>query len=339
MEMLIGIVLIGVVSSFALLRADGAKERAYIASMKHDLRHFADVQALALHDRDHYLADPAEADDFTYSPDVRTHFATAAMDRWILAVEHANSDVICVLRAGDAAAMDNRIECGTDVISPFPVADLQVASVQPDLVVSQFPITFDASESFDNDGGEIVDYEWSFSDGATASGPVVRHTFPSAGYYDVTLTVTDDEGWTHTVSQTIESRRQWLASPTDLSNLAWESRNVNVIGTNTIEFLSANAEIWQCAEGLSEVTGENGDDWAFHTLTTEYQTYAVEKAYGDQTLRFAVRAKGEAGQQLKLRLDWNKACNNCALEELETTLGTQGTASIDIEWAVAYFVE
>jgi hypothetical protein len=42
-----------------------------------------------------------------------------------------------------------------------------------------------------SDSAPITTYEWHFSDGGSASGPVVRHTFPGLGLYRVDLTVTD----------------------------------------------------------------------------------------------------------------------------------------------------
>jgi PKD repeat protein len=54
-------------------------------------------------------------------------------------------------------------------------------------------VTFDAGASFDPDG-EIVGYEWSFGDGATATGPLVTHVYEGPGYFFPSLTVTDDRG-------------------------------------------------------------------------------------------------------------------------------------------------
>jgi len=52
---------------------------------------------------------------------------------------------------------------------------------------------FDATESSDEDG-YIVDWQWSFGDGITGSGSLVHHAYDSNETYEVTLTVTDDDG-------------------------------------------------------------------------------------------------------------------------------------------------
>ncbi|MDQ7062964.1 MAG: PKD domain-containing protein [candidate division KSB1 bacterium] len=54
-------------------------------------------------------------------------------------------------------------------------------------------LTFDGSGSSDPDG-QIVQYNWDFGDGATATGQTVNHAYRAAGTYTVTLTVTDNGG-------------------------------------------------------------------------------------------------------------------------------------------------
>ena len=54
-------------------------------------------------------------------------------------------------------------------------------------------ISFDASASYDPDGGEIILYQWDFGDGTAAEGKQTTHKFDQAGSYLVTLTVTDDD--------------------------------------------------------------------------------------------------------------------------------------------------
>jgi PKD repeat protein len=64
-------------------------------------------------------------------------------------------------------------------------------------------VAFDGSGSSDSDG-TITSYEWAFDDGTTATGPTATHRYGSAGTYNATLTVTDDNGATSTAEVTVE---------------------------------------------------------------------------------------------------------------------------------------
>lgn len=76
-----------------------------------------------------------------------------------------------------------------------PVADLRAVLVATPLQ-GEYPLTvaFDARGSV----GDVVEYLWSFGDGATRAGPepVVEHTYAQKGVYDVYLTVVDRAGGT-----------------------------------------------------------------------------------------------------------------------------------------------
>jgi hypothetical protein len=63
--------------------------------------------------------------------------------------------------------------------------------------------SFDGSGSTDPDGGGIVSYEWDFGGTGTSSVATPDHSFPSDDEYNVTLTVTDDEGETGSTSQNV----------------------------------------------------------------------------------------------------------------------------------------
>jgi PKD repeat protein len=66
-------------------------------------------------------------------------------------------------------------------------------------VLTRETIHFNASGSYDPDG-HIIAYIWNFSDGASASGVSVNHTYEDAGTYEVTLTVIDNDGATSSYS-------------------------------------------------------------------------------------------------------------------------------------------
>ena len=74
----------------------------------------------------------------------------------------------------------------------FPIAD--AGPDQTSLI--GVTVTFDGSGSIDSDGF-IVSYEWNFGDSfAIETGQVLEHSYTETGVYNVTLTVTDNEGGT-----------------------------------------------------------------------------------------------------------------------------------------------
>lgn len=68
--------------------------------------------------------------------------------------------------------------------------------------VSALDVTLDGAGSSDPDGS-IASYQWDLGDGASASGVTASHTYATAGTYQVTLTVTDDAGASHSLTQSI----------------------------------------------------------------------------------------------------------------------------------------
>ncbi|WP_435154771.1 PKD domain-containing protein [Haladaptatus sp. DFWS20] len=77
-----------------------------------------------------------------------------------------------------------------------PTADFTYSPLNPGVGET---IDFDGTDSADD--GNVVRYVWNFGDGTTTTGPRPSHTYDSSGTYDVTLTVTDDDGATDTVSK------------------------------------------------------------------------------------------------------------------------------------------
>ena len=67
--------------------------------------------------------------------------------------------------------------------------------------ISGKTVTFDASGSGDYDG-TIVSYKWDFGDTTTGNGKIVDHTYTAYQSYSATLTVTDNNGRTNSLSKT-----------------------------------------------------------------------------------------------------------------------------------------
>ncbi len=96
----------------------------------------------------------------------------------------------------------NRIDSATGKVTVYskPVARF---SLSPKKGVAPLEVSFDASSSTDEDG-TISSYEWRFGDGTTGKGMTATHTYTRGGTLKITLTVTDNDGWTDSTSQTIE---------------------------------------------------------------------------------------------------------------------------------------
>ncbi|SIO84791.1 ThuA domain-containing protein [Nocardiopsis sp. JB363] len=82
--------------------------------------------------------------------------------------------------------------------------DSPVARIDTDATSGAAPLTveFSGEESF-HPGGLAFDHEWNFGDGEGSTEVSPTHTFEEAGRYNVSLTVTDEEGRTGTATVSI----------------------------------------------------------------------------------------------------------------------------------------
>ena len=60
-------------------------------------------------------------------------------------------------------------------------------------------VNFDAAEST----GQITRYNWQFGDGSSGTGKTIKHVFPAAGSYTVTLTIQDENGTTNSTQMPV----------------------------------------------------------------------------------------------------------------------------------------
>jgi len=95
--------------------------------------------------------------------------------------------------ASEWVSFGNNLEPEEDFsvnINYLPVARFTYSPEYPELGQE---INFDASSSYDPDGGALY-YEWDFGDGNIAEGIYATHLYSETGDYPITLRVTDDEG-------------------------------------------------------------------------------------------------------------------------------------------------
>ena len=92
--------------------------------------------------------------------------------------------------------------CGVGCHFPAPVNHPPVANAGgPYSGTEDIAISFDGSGSSDTDGDALT-YLWNFGDSSTGTGINPTHTYAAAGDYTVKLTVTDDNGASHTATTT-----------------------------------------------------------------------------------------------------------------------------------------
>ena len=162
---------------------------------------------------------------------------------------------------------------------------------------SYLACSFDASGSSDSDG-TITSYAWDFGDGGTATGltPPPSHSFPGTGSYQVSLTVTDNDLTSTTITKTVSvvaiKPIAYVDSTTRAGNVTTPNGNVPAtvsVGDRLIMALSLN----DTSRVLSDPTGVTG--WT--VLATQVSgTMAT-------TMYTKTAQAGDAGKKVTVTLD------------------------------------
>ena len=135
------------------------------------------------------------------SPHVAGAAALLLSDEPSLTVSQLRAEVVSqVVPVGDA----NIFGAGRLLLSLAPANQPPVASftVSPSSPVTGQAASFNGLGSYDVDG-TISQYSWQFGDGTTGAGATTSHAYSSAGTYTARLTVTDDDGATHSTTRSV----------------------------------------------------------------------------------------------------------------------------------------
>ena len=106
-------------------------------------------------------------------------------------------------------------------------------------------VAFSSSGSSDPDGS-IVGYEWTFGDGATATGASASHVYTAAGSYTATLKVTDSSGLSATRSVTITAQPQAVTPRLGVADIAMSlsvNRNGGAIAIAAVTVRDADGNV------------------------------------------------------------------------------------------------
>lgn len=115
-----------------------------------------------------------------------------------LSANEENSQLIV-----DELEIQLRSEDATGNPTTPPMADFTYI-VTPEKGPAPFTVSLDASNSSDDENGEIISYEWKSSDGQEASGEQVELIFSDEGEYTITLKVTDNDDLTAESTQILQ---------------------------------------------------------------------------------------------------------------------------------------
>ncbi len=152
---------------------------------------------------------------------------------------------------------------------------------------------FDASSS--SDDSAIASYEWQLSDSTQLSGVVANHSFTQPGNYQVTLTVTDDEGATgeHTMAIDVVSSNQ---NPVAEFSVSCTHLTCSMDASNSSDDSGITSYVWRFEDG----TSLNGPSVS-HTFSSpgnysiELTVTDDEGATGTRTRNVTVQAPPSSG--------------------------------------------
>lgn len=163
--------------------------------------------------------------------------------------------------------------------TPPPTNQPPVASFS--ISVNNLTASFDASGSSDTDGS-IVSYAWNFGDGTTGSGVTTSRTYASAGTYNVTLTVTDNQGATDSQTQSVTVTAPATDDNIVLSVVAYKTQGRKMADLKWTGAGTTSVDVYR--DGVKINTVPNNGSWTHSTNERGggSHTYQVKESGGSK---------------------------------------------------------
>ena len=159
---------------------------------------------------------------------------------------------------------------------PPPANQAPVAAFSVDC--NGLTCSFDARASYDPDG-DALGYGWDFGNGATGSGMTVNHTYGLAGTYDVTLTVTDDEGAAGSASQKV-TVNDAVSAGIVLSATGYKVKGRQHVDLAWSGALGTNVDVFRSGSKIATVANNGKYTDAINTVGGGSYVYRVCEAGG-----------------------------------------------------------
>jgi prepilin-type N-terminal cleavage/methylation domain-containing protein len=237
LELLIALVVIGVLTTTALVLFQGPQRRSQEAALRNDLKNYATAQELRRETQGLYATAPRWLSEFQLSRGVQVLGSGGDhRSHWLLALGHEKGRAVCAL-AGGLGANPNLAR--TPVCGEGGTLTFSVSNDNPEVYET---VTFDATTSLGDLGLAPADVElllWDFGDGSTAVGPASTHlkrtqSFVAPGReFETSLIVVARSGGVHSGSKPLRTRG--APTPTD-GNLVLNGNGASLSNSNFSRF-------------------------------------------------------------------------------------------------------
>jgi PKD repeat protein len=213
----------------------------------------------------------------------------------------------------------------------------------PDAVYAYGETNFDATASF-AEYSQIASYTWDFGDGTitTTSSPTIKYTYTTPSSYDVSLTVTDEFGFTNSTSATIEVLLDDVSPVTsdDYDGL-WHNEDFTITLAATDAETGVAETYYRINDGATKTVSANGQPlinteganntleyWSVDNTGNEEQPTTVTAIKLDTT-----KPTADAGQDQTVKVDTtvtfnaNASSDNLGIVSYEWDFGNGATGT------------